>query len=85
MLDMRSGTKMDRCNRKQSNTLCCMVCQSGTAGQGAFGLLTVSMRSRLTGRDVEARVTVNEDEHLRAITAVGTSADGEAGVEPPDD
>jgi hypothetical protein len=44
MLDMRSGTKMDRCNRKQSNTFCCMVCQSGTAGQAAFGLFTVSMR-----------------------------------------
>jgi len=39
----------------------------------------------LTGPDVEVRVTVNEDEHLRTITEVGTSADGEAGVELPDD
>jgi hypothetical protein len=50
MLNMRSGTKMDRCNRKQSNTFCCMVCQSGTAGQAAFGLLTDAMRSRLLPR-----------------------------------
>ena len=28
MLDMRSATKMDRYNRKRSNTFCCMVCQS---------------------------------------------------------
>jgi hypothetical protein len=38
-----------------------------------------------TGSDVEVRVMVNEVERLHTITEVGTSADGEAGVELPDD
>jgi len=38
MLDMWSGTKMERCNRKQSNTFCCMVCQSGRPSEAPCGL-----------------------------------------------